>query len=145
MHSDLLFPGLVSQRAYALAALGRATDADAEVEALARACPGYFALPAARLVVGLMNRAHQGDVRGAAGLAEQLGDLPIGARDELVADLARAANDPEAAGPGEIERLAEELAVDREARGWIERVAPGVLAAFERARAAMASGVPDAG
>ena len=40
------------------------------------------------------------------------------------ADLSRAADRPEAAGAGELERLREELRVDTSARRWVEVIAP---------------------
>jgi hypothetical protein len=54
-------------------------------------------------------------------------------RDELLADLVRAAAAPEAAGLGEIERLEHELRTEPEHRRWIEWAAPRVLRRFRAA------------
>jgi hypothetical protein len=131
--ADILLPNILAERAFLFAAMDRSADARAEMILLAERYPSYPFLERAKLRVSLAEKARKGDVVGAARLAEQSADLPLNPRDELLADLARAAENPEAAGAGELERLREELRVDAASRRWIEVVAPAALAAFTRA------------
>jgi len=129
--TDLLLPEIGATRASALAALGRAGEATAEIAALP---PAFPYLARARFRTELISLARRGDFAAAAETAARApADLPIGPRDELLRDLVRATAQPETAGGGEIERLREELRSDPEERAWIEHVAPGLLGAFERA------------
>src|SRR5262245_51029622 len=76
--------------------------------------------------------AREGDIAGAARLTERDADVPLNARDELLADVCRAAVSPATAGAGEVERLREELRIEAASRRWLSTIAPAALAAFER-------------
>jgi hypothetical protein len=135
--SDLLLPEIISARAGALAALGRADEAAAEIAALP---PAYPFLARARFRTELIALARRGDLAGAAKVAARAPiDLPIGPRDELLRDVVRAAASPETAGSAEIERLRDELRAEPDHRAWLDAVAPGLLAAFDRATTADAT------
>jgi hypothetical protein len=132
--SSILLPELVAERAVVLAATGRDGEAAAEMAMLAETYPAHPYLACAELRVGLMRRVRRGDLEGAARLVgRDVDDIPLTLRDEALADVVRAAVDPESAGPGEIERLQHELRLDARLRGWLEAVAPSALAAFAAA------------
>lgn len=137
-------PGLTANRAYTLAALGRADEAAAE---LAHLPPDYLFLARMRFVVPLVAFLARGDVDGAGRLVLATSpDLSVGARDELMRDLVHAVASPAATGAGEIARLREELRDREETRRWIEKVAPTLLSRFEHAQGhdAAAEGASDA-
>ncbi|WP_437329893.1 hypothetical protein [Sorangium sp. So ce381] len=134
MAADILLPALLAERAFVFAAMGRSADARAEMALLAERYASYPFLERARLRVALALRAREGDIAGAARLTERDADLPLNARDELLADVCRAAANPGAAGAGEVERLREELRLDAASRRWLSAIAPAALAAFERLR-----------
>ncbi|WP_437802437.1 hypothetical protein [Sorangium sp. So ce693] len=134
MAADILLPALLAERAFLFAAMDRSADARAEMALLAERYASYPFLERARLRVALALRAREGDIAGAARLTERDADLPLNARDELLADVCRAAASPGAAGAGEVERLREELRLDAASRRWLSAVAPAALAAFERLR-----------
>nr|AYM54442.1 hypothetical protein [Phaselicystis flava] len=134
--SDLLVPALIAERAFVFAAAGNAADAAAEIEVLTQGYPSYATLAVARFRVALARKAREGDWAGAARVAAETGELAIGPRDELLADLARAAANAQGTSVAEVARLEEELRVDVEARRWIEAVAPGALEAFRRSHGA---------
>jgi hypothetical protein len=131
--SDALAPGLLAERAALLAAMGRSTEARAEIAECAAQFPSYASLASAALRVALLDAAHRGDVAGAAAVAAGITDEALGLREELLADLARAAVSLDEVGSTEVDRLREELRTDAISRRWIEVVAPEVLAAFGRA------------
>ena len=113
-----------------LAACGRSDEADAELASLGPTYPHH-----ARAVfrVRLVQMLRSKDIAGAARWVEQgAADLPLSVREELLADVVRAAAAPQKAGAGEIERLKDELRRSPERRRWLDLVAPGVVAAFER-------------
>ncbi|WP_437909529.1 hypothetical protein WME95_17605 [Sorangium sp. So ce327] len=132
--ADILLPALLAERAFLFAAMDRRADARAEMALLAERYASYPFLERARMRVALALRAREGDIAGAARLTERDADLPLNARDELLADMCRAAASPGAAGAGEVERLREELRLDAASRRWLSAVAPAALAAFERLR-----------
>lgn len=125
-------PELIAQRALALTLLDRSDEAAAELGILAHRTSPMRERDLFR--VRLIGLARRGDLAEAARWVEQeAGDLPLGVRDELLADLVRAAAAPEAAGLGEIERLEHELRTEPEHRRWIEWAAPQVLRRFRAA------------
>jgi tetratricopeptide (TPR) repeat protein len=125
----LLLPGLLAERAFLLAALGKNADADAQLDNLAARCPSYAFLATTRHRVALCAAAKRGDFADAARLVDRAGDLYLDPRDELLGDLASAVAAPDATEEGEIARLAAELR-DEASRRWIEAVAPELPAAF---------------
>ncbi|MCC6551603.1 MAG: hypothetical protein IT372_01105 [Polyangiaceae bacterium] len=130
--ADILYPDLISLRAFALAARDRFEEADAELAMLG---PGYPHHARAVFRVRLVQRLRARDLDGAAEWAlRSEGDLPLSVREELLADLAVAASAPERAGAGEAARLRDELRAAPELRLWILRVAPGLLEAFHGGR-----------
>src|SRR6185503_9846599 len=130
--SEVVLPALIAERAFLLAASGRAGEADAELEALPAAYPF---LACARFRVRLVTLVRRGELAEAARLVEQRAlDLPLGPRDELLADAVRVAVDPASCGAGEVARVKEELRREADLRRWVEVVAPGVIAAVEQAR-----------
>lgn len=125
-----LRPELIAQRALALTLLDRHDEAAAELALLAHRTSPMRERDLFR--VRLVGLARRGQLAEAARWVEQeTGDLPLGVRDELLADLVRAAAAPESAGLGEIERLEHELRTEPEHRRWIEQAAPRVLRAFQ--------------
>lgn len=136
-----LLPAIGASRAYSLAALRRAEEAEIE---LAKLPADYMHLERSRFVVRLIASVAKGDIEAAGRLVEASPlDLSIGPRDELIRDLVRAATHPGGAGVAELSRLREELRDDDEQRLWIERVAPALLAHFERATMEHAALVPE--
>lgn len=133
--SDWVYPALLCQRAAYLAALGRVDEARAEVALVAETYTSYPFFAGAQTSVALMEAANTGDVAAAARLARNVADLPLAAREELLLDLARAADKPGSAGAGELERLRATLKRDADARAWVQRIAPAFLPAFENATA----------
>ena len=120
---------LASQRAFALAALDRVDEASAELGSLL-ATP-YPMQGRDLFRVRLVELVRGGHYDAAARWVEQGAlDLPLGVRDELLADLTRAIAAPESAGLGEIERLKDEFRTSPENKRWIEAVAPGLIARF---------------
>jgi len=128
--SDILLPDLMSQRAFVLAAMDRHDEAEAELEALP---PAYPYKSRALLRVRLVSLVRRGDLDAAAKLAAETNlDLPLTARDELLADGVRAAVDPGSLGAGELPRIRRELRTVVSLRPWLETVAPAALVAIER-------------
>jgi hypothetical protein len=129
--SDILLPDLMAQRAFVLAAMDRYDEAEAELEALPQAYP-YRSR--ALLRVRLVSLVRRGDLDGAARLAAETDlDLPLTARDELLADGVRVAVHPGALGAGELPRIRRELRTVTSLRPWLASVAPKALEAIERA------------
>jgi len=128
--SDILLPDLTSQRAFVLAAMDRHDEAEAELAALA---PAYPFRSRALLRVRLVSLARRGDLEGAAKLASEASlDLPLTARDELLADGVCAAAKPDALGAGELLRIRRELRTVDIQRRWLETIAPSALEAIEK-------------
>ncbi|MFO0589926.1 MAG: hypothetical protein U0441_20460 [Polyangiaceae bacterium] len=128
--ADIVYPDLVSLRAFMLAAAGRDAESNAELASLGPAYPHYTR---AVFRAGLIAILRRGDLRGALRWIEQgEADLPLSVREESLVDLVRAAVQPEAAGAGEIQRLKDELASMPEVKSWIRRASPHLLDAFER-------------
>lgn len=128
--SDILLPDLMSQRAFVLAAMDRYEEAEAELEALP---PAYPYRSRSLLRVRLVSLVRRGDLDAAAKLAAATDlDLPLTARDELLADAVRVAADPGALGAGELPRIQRELRTVASLRPWLATVAPAALTAIER-------------
>jgi hypothetical protein len=124
-----LQPELLAQRALALTLLDRGDEAAVELSLLAHRTSPMRERDLFR--VRLIGLARRGQLAEAARWVEQeAGDLPLGVRDELLADLVRAAASPGSAGLGEVERLEHELRTEPEHRRWIAWAAPDVLRAF---------------
>jgi hypothetical protein len=131
--SSILLPELLAERAFVLAATGRAADAGAEMALVAGKYPTFPYRARAELRVALIERLAGAGLAGAAQLCEaSTDDLPLSLRDETLVDLVRAAARPEAVGAGEVERLQDELRRDAELRRWLDAVAPAALSAFDR-------------
>jgi len=130
--ADILIPELTTERAFVLAAMDRHAEAEAELATLP---PTYPFKSRALFRVRLLSFARRGTegLEDAAVLVAKAGlDLPLSARDELFADIVRAAMNPETAGAGELPRIKRELRTFPELRRWMETVAPRALAALDR-------------
>jgi hypothetical protein len=128
--SDILLPDLMSQRAFVLAAMDRYDEADAELASLPVAYP-YRSR--ALLRVRLLSLVRRGDLAAAAKLASETQlDLPLTARDELLADGVCAAVKPESVSAAEMPRIRRELRTVESLRPWLMAVAPAALEAIER-------------
>ena len=128
--ADIVYPDLVSLRAFLLAAAGRDEEANAELASLGPAYPHYSR---AVFRAGLLAILRRGDLRAALRWIDQgEADLPLSVREELLVDLVRATVQPESAGAGEIQRLKDELTAMPEAKTWIRSATPHLLDAFER-------------
>ncbi len=128
--SDILLPDLMSQRAFVLAATDRYDEAEAELASLP---PAYPYRSRALLRVRLVSLVRRGDLDAAAKLASETNlDLPLTARDELLADGVCAAVKPESVGAGEVPRIRRELRTVDALRPWLAAVAPAALEAIER-------------
>lgn len=134
--SDIVYPELVAERAFAMAASGKSEEAAAEVSVLR---PPFPFLARTRFRVGLLSLVREGRLDDAARLvAASSQDLPIDPRVELLADLVAAAAPSATPTAAAIERVERELRADPDARKWIEAVAPGLTGAM-RAGAEQAS------
>jgi hypothetical protein len=123
-----LWAEIIAARSFALAALGRPDEADAELAALP---PMYPHRGRAVFRVRLAQLLGRNDLVSASAWVEgHAADLPLSVREELLADLARAVASPETAGLGELDRLREELR-NAANRRWIQAIAPRLLGAFE--------------
>jgi len=129
--ASFVSPAVTASRAYSLAALRRADEALAELSQLPA---DYIRLDSTRFVVRLVSLVALGDIDAAGRLADATPlEISIGPRDELLRDLVRAVTSPGGADVAEMARLREDLRDDDDHRVWIERVAPDLLARFERA------------
>jgi hypothetical protein len=127
--TGLLAPDLVGLRAFALAVVGRADEAEAELATIAHGYPHY---PRALFRVRLVQLARAGRLAEAAEQVDALAaDLPLSLREELFADVVRAVGSPSGPTRAEAVRIGEELSDDPALRAWIASVAPRVLSAFE--------------
>lgn len=107
--SDLATPGLITERAYALAALGRFREAETEIATMAQAYPTYPFLSRAAFSVRLITAVRSGDAKRAAELAmSRTPDLPIDLRTDLLCDVILAESG-EPMGADERERIHAEL------------------------------------
>lgn len=132
--ADIVYPDLVSLRAFCLSALGRYEESNAELASLGPAYPHYGR---AVFRAGLLAYLKRGELKNAAAWIDQgEADLPLSVREELLADLVRATVEPEQAGAGEIQRLKDELAASPEIKTWIRTLAPKLLDTFDRATVA---------
>lgn len=126
-----LVPSILAERAFLLAVTDRDAESRAELSLMDEVNPSFHLRSLAELRVALIRHVRRGDLEGAARLAEsRLDDMPLGLRDEVLADLVRGVVHPESAGPGEIERLKRELRVDAELGRWLAAAAPELLAKF---------------
>ncbi len=123
VHWEIVAPGLATERAFCLAALGRAAEADAVIGSMPNATTYAFA-GTAHFRVRFAQALARGDRSGALDIARSRGDrLPIPSRDAFVADLleattGRGANDEEWA------RLHAELARDPALAKWVDHFMP---------------------
>jgi hypothetical protein len=125
-YADILVPGLHVQRALALAAMGRAEEADAASAALSAGFPGYAYLSTAILRVRLISAARGGDFERAWQIAQtRSADMPISHRDELLCAMLKVAHDG-AADDDERARISNALRRNDRLRTWIRLVAPGL-------------------
>lgn len=124
LHSDLLVPQLVAERAFALAVLGRDAEAAEEIATLEREHPTFAFMARAVLGVRLVRAMRREDFDEAARLARaRTSELALSRREEMLADVAQAI----AGGVSEDEnaRIASELAEDADLAAWIDAIAPG--------------------
>jgi len=120
---------LASRRAMALAALGRADEAWAEIEWAQGFPTGY---PVFCLL--LLTRLQAGDHEGAARAVEARDPtFALPPADETLAKLARFVGRPSSRTVDAAARLRGELSRDPTLKRWVEVMAPGLLDAFERA------------
>jgi len=132
---DHVVPGLLSQRAYLLAALDRPDEALTELATLAAAHPTYPQLAVAQLLTRTVLAVRRGDIETASALASQrTPDFGMGLYDELLADVLTATTEGRPVKV-EVERLRGDLRADPELRTWLGVVWPGGEAALEGAKA----------
>lgn len=121
-HADILLPRLVSERAFALAGLGRIQQADAELAAIASTYPSYAHLTGAIFRTRLLSALRSMSVSAATEIArERTPQLALSLHDETMADAVLAL---ESNHPRELARLHEELADPGLAR-WLDYMVPG--------------------
>ncbi len=121
---DHLLPALVTERAFALAALGRHDEASAELATLQAENSTFSHLASAQLRVRLMQAVRRNELAKARELAKtRTPDLPLSARDELLADVLTVTSG-ELIAEGEIERIRAELRADASLRAWLSNVYP---------------------
>jgi hypothetical protein len=134
--ADYLIPGLVVIRALALAASGRAAEAEAARALLDRDYPSYGLAAYAHYRLALIAAAHEGDLERAAAVARtRTPALPLTIREDLLTDVALAVTGslPET----ELRRIAAELQNDTASRDWIDGVAPRLRREFDARAAAV--------
>jgi hypothetical protein len=129
--SDQLLPSLLGMRAWCLAALDRNDEAETALDTLRTSFRAYHDLDAAILRVRAIQAARVDDVATLASLSNARAELALSPRDELVLDLGRAAVSPGSAGAGEVARLRTLVRSDGELIQWANRLAPGVVLAFQ--------------
>lgn len=130
--SMTLTPAVVTLRGMALAAMGRAGEANAELATIAREHATWSHRVAAELRIRLLLAIRGGDLEAARTIArERTPELPITLRDEALADLVLATAES-GASRDEQERLDGELAEDMTTRSWIDAVAPDLRAELAR-------------
>ncbi len=126
--ADLVMPGLLAERAFVLAALGRASEADAELATLKERHAGYAYLALATQRVGLVRALQTGDRALAVALAESRSpELPLPLFDDVLGDAVRALASNDAAHAARARDLALEIDSDPEMAKWIGTMAPDVM------------------
>jgi hypothetical protein len=123
--SDLLIPELVSLRAMALAALGKAAESRAELAVLTVQFPTFPHTARGVFRARLVQAVTLGDLDAAAEVA--LGrslELPLSIRDDMLADLVLATT--RGASDQELERIDGEFRDDARLLAWIDRTAPAL-------------------
>lgn len=124
---DMLLPAAIAERAFCLAALGRASEADAELAALA-SFPTFSLAARAAFRVRLAQLLVRHDRGAALALARQRTiDLPLSHRDELLCDLLEA-TESSFLEEDEWARLDVELREDPKLAAWTEHFLPGARA-----------------
>lgn len=119
-------PSVAGLRGLALAALGRPTEAAAELATIARDHSAWSHRASTELRIRLMLAVKSGDLEAARAIArERTPELPITLRDETLADLVLATA-PEGASRDEQERVDSEIRDDLTIRTWIDAVAPAL-------------------
>jgi hypothetical protein len=145
--SDTLLPAFLGGRAWAHAALGKKTEAQADLDLLAREPPSYSGFEAYRFGVALMSAVRDQDMEAAGRVARtRVVDVPLGVKCEMLADIVAATVD--GAPEGEIARLEAELRENALLCAWIDAVAPSMRARLresEGARSRVAANDPDEG
>jgi len=124
MGTDAIAPGLIAERAFALAAVGRLAEAETELATMTAAYPSYFRGPRATFGVRLVSAIRRGDLREAARVARSRGsELPLDLRTDLLADVVLAATG-EPTSTDERERIDAELRAMPDVATWIDAIAP---------------------
>jgi hypothetical protein len=139
LQSDILVPELVAERAFVLAALGDAHQANAELATLAREHPTFAFMTRSVFRVRLLQALRGEDLEAAVRLArERTPELPLSRRDEMLADIVLVLSGGKLV-EGEAERITSELSEDGELAAWVDFMAPNaraLLAARSQARTA---------
>ncbi len=133
---DTILPGLLTERAFLLAALDREKEALTTLAKLEKEFPEHWQRAQARLRVELIISLRQGKLAEAATIAARRpSSMSIGLREELVCDalglLSRSS-------PAAIVRLREEITDSPGVEAWMDRYVPAVLRALGRAGRASA-------
>jgi hypothetical protein len=136
--AQLITPALVSERALALAALGRGDESLAEQRLMTSQFGGYPYLASAQLRSSVMLAVRRGDLATARRLAAQrTPDQPLSYEDETLADALVATADG-ANEADDVERICGELRDDPELLHWLQAVWPEGEGALNRAAGAFA-------
>ncbi len=130
--SDFVYPNLASERAFALLAVGRRDDAIAELALVTEQFPSFPFLARATFRISLLDAIRAADYPRAGEIAVAAAELPVSAREELLADVARAVAAPESVGAGELSRIREELRTDASSSAWLRVVAQPLFDTFWR-------------
>jgi hypothetical protein len=131
---------LAAQRAFALAALGRADEAWAEVE-WANGFPNTHTVFRVRVLSCLRARDYEGAARA---VEARDASVALPARDEALAEMACFVGRPAARTAESASRLRAELRRDASLGAWVDAMAPKLLRAFERAAAELDAGTAGA-
>ncbi|WP_394830587.1 hypothetical protein LVJ94_29180 [Pendulispora rubella] len=131
---QFLVPQLLSERATALAAVGRHDEATAVVGSISKVNGAYPFLGAAQLRVRLLQALRHDALSSARELARQrTPDLPLPLPVETLADALVATDDDQLQGGKEAQRILHELATDADLRHWFDAVWPAGEALLGRA------------
>lgn len=121
--SDIVAPGLIAERALALAALDRFAEAETELAHLTNGFPTYSLLARALFRVRLVSAVRRRDLVAAAAIAlSRTPEMPLDLKIDLLADAALAASG-EPMSAGERERIATELRAMPEVNAWVSQIA----------------------